>query len=71
MQKMLPFLLLFALQTASAQAFKVIGYLPTYRFNWLNDIEFDRLTHVNIAFANPDSLGNLSCGGVEHYYCGQ
>ncbi|MEO6039394.1 MAG: glycosyl hydrolase family 18 protein, partial [Saprospiraceae bacterium] len=64
MQKFLPFLLLFGLQTAFSQSFKVIGYLPTYRFSWLNDIEFGKLTHVNIAFANPDSLGNLSCGGV-------
>jgi GH18 family chitinase len=51
-------------QFAVAQPFKVVGYLPTYRFSWLNDIEFQRLTHVNIAFANPDSLGNLSCDGV-------
>lgn len=53
-----------SLQTAFSQDFKVIGYLPTYRFSWLNDIEFERLTHVNISFANPDSLGNLSCEGV-------
>ena len=64
MRKLLPFLLLCSLQTAFAQSFKVVGYLPTYRFSWLNDIEFERLTHVNIAFANPDSLGNLSCESV-------
>lgn len=57
--------LLLALQTTFAQPpFNVIGYLPTYRFASLNDIEFDRLTHVNIAFANPDAQGNLSCEGV-------
>jgi chitinase len=57
------FLVFFLFGAALAQAqlpFKVIGYLPSYRFNWLNDIEFSRLTHVNIAFANPDSSGNLS-----------
>lgn len=64
MQKILPFLLLFILQTAFSQSFKVVGYLPTYRFSWLNDIEFERLTHVNIAFANPDAQGNLSCNGA-------
>ena len=64
MRKILPFLLLFVLQTTFAQSFKVIGYLPYYRFSWLNDIEFERLTHVNIAFANPDSLGNLSVEDV-------
>ncbi len=64
MQKTLPFLLLFGLQTAFAQSFKVVGYLPSYQFDWLNDIEFERLTHVNIAFANPDAQGNLSVEGV-------
>lgn len=64
MRKILPFLLLFILQTTFAQSFNVIGYLPYYRFSWLNDIEFERLTHVNLAFANPDSLGNLSLEGV-------
>lgn len=64
MQKILPFLLLLCLQTAAAQSFKVIGYLPTYRFSWLNDLEFERLTHVNISFANPDAQGNISCEGT-------
>jgi GH18 family chitinase len=64
-QLLLPFLFFATLLSASAQSnFKVIGYLPYYRFSWLNDIEFERLTHVNIAFANPDSSGNFSVGGV-------
>ena len=62
---LLLFLFLLGSQTAFTQAFKVVGYLPYYRFSWLPDIEFERLTHVNIAFANPvDSTGNLSVGGV-------
>lgn len=64
MRRILPILCLFILQTSFAQSFKVVGYLPYYRFNWLNDIEFNRLTHVNIAFANPDADGNLSVEGV-------
>jgi len=64
MRKTLPFLLLFTLSTSFAQSFKVIGYLPYYRFSWVNDIEFERLTHVNIAFANPDAAGNLSVEGA-------
>ncbi|MFN0174043.1 MAG: glycosyl hydrolase family 18 protein [Saprospiraceae bacterium] len=64
MRKILPILLLFTLSTTFAQSFKVIGYLPYYRFSWLNDIEFERLTHVNIAFANPDADGNLSVEGT-------
>lgn len=63
MKKLPLFLLLLATQLVTAQSnFKVVGYLPTYRFSWLNDIEFERLTHVNIAFANPDMQGNLSFG---------
>ncbi|MFN0036586.1 MAG: glycosyl hydrolase family 18 protein [Saprospiraceae bacterium] len=65
MRKLLPFLLLLTLQTAYSQSFKVVGYLPYYRFSWLNDIEFERLTHVNIAFANPDMQGNLSVEGED------
>lgn len=64
MRKILPFLLLFALQTSFAQSFKVIGYWPYYRFSWIDDIEFERLTHVNIAFANPDAQGNFSVEGT-------
>lgn len=64
-QLLLPILFFITLTAATGQNdFKVIGYLPYYRFSWLNDIEFERLTHVNIAFANPDSLGNFSVGGV-------
>lgn len=38
---------------------KVVGYLPSYRF-FLNDkIDYCKLTHLNLAFANPDSDGNL------------
>ena len=38
---------------------RVVGYLPTYRF-YLNDkIEYCKLTHLNLAFANPDSNGNI------------
>lgn len=46
-----------------AQDFKTIGYLPYYRFGLVDDISFEKLTHLNIAFANPSSGGNLSVGG--------
>lgn len=64
MKRILSLLLLLSAQTVFAQNFKVVGYLPTYRFSWLADIEFERLTHVNIAFANPDAQGNLSFDGA-------
>ena len=56
--------ILICFQSIHAQQFKVIGYFPTYRFSWVNDIEYDKLSHVNISFANPDSLGNFSCDGI-------
>lgn len=45
--------------------FKVIGYLPYYRFNYNSQIEYERLTHLNLAFANPDMEGNLDIGGQD------
>jgi chitinase len=64
MKQIFTFLLFFIIQTTQAQSIKVIGYLPTYRLSLLDKIEFDRLTHVNISFANPDAQGNFSCDGV-------
>lgn len=56
--------MLFALQALPAQEdFKVIGYLPYYRFGYNDQIEYERLTHLNLAFANPDMEGNLDVGG--------
>jgi len=45
----------------NSQTFRVIGYVP----NWIdveafsNSFDFTKLTHINFAFQNPDSLGNL------------
>ena len=45
--------------TAQAQ-FRIIGYVPMSRqFPDLNKISFSRITHLNIAFINPDSTGNM------------
>ncbi|WP_439131965.1 glycosyl hydrolase family 18 protein [Polaribacter sp.] len=38
---------------------KVIGYLPDYRFSLSNEIDYTKLTHLMICFANPDASGNL------------
>ena len=37
----------------------VVGYLPTWRFSLNNSIEYCKITHLNLAFANPDADGNL------------
>lgn len=48
--------------TLTGQSFRVIGYLPHYRLDYLDKINFNHLTHLNIAFANPDINGNLTTG---------
>lgn len=51
-----------ALREAAAPSLKVIGYLP----NWIDPIAFfknfdlAKVTHINIAFENTDSNGDLS-----------
>ncbi len=48
--------------TNSALSFsqiKVIGYLPTYRWEKLRFLDYDHMTHLCAAFANPDDSGNL------------
>lgn len=42
---------------------KVVGYLPSRSFSKSNQIEYCKLTHINLAFANPDSVGNLHIEG--------
>ena len=39
--------------------FKVVGYLPGGDFDKIDSIELDLLTYLDLAFANPDSAGNL------------
>lgn len=46
-----------------AQDFKVVGYLPSYRFALQDQIHYDRVTHLNLSFLNPDMQGNLSIEG--------
>ncbi len=50
---------------AHAQSFKTIGYLPYYRFSLIEEIDFSKVTHLNISFANPNLQGDLSVGGVD------
>lgn len=38
---------------------KIVGYLPTYRWNKLEQLDFKHLSHVCAAFANPDESGNM------------
>ncbi len=40
---------------------RVVGYLPDWSYQAYGNLDFSALTHLNIAFCNPDTEGNLSC----------
>ncbi len=40
---------------------RVVGYLPDWSYQAYGNLDFTALTHLNIAFCNPDAEGNLSC----------
>ena len=44
----------------------VVGYFPTYQNfpNEISNIDLAKLTHLNIAFANPDGSGTLVVDGA-------
>ncbi|MNX73640.1 Chitinase B precursor [compost metagenome] len=42
---------------------RVVGYLSSENFSKMNSIQFCKLTHLNIAFANPDKNGNIIFNG--------
>ncbi len=40
---------------------RVVGYLPDWSYQAYGTLDFSALTHLNIAFCNPDTEGKLSC----------
>ncbi len=46
----------------SGQGFKIVAYLPDYRWSYVNSIDYSKTTHVVAAFLNPDSSGTLTFG---------
>lgn len=58
-------LFMLAAATLAAQPPRIVGYLPYQRFYLLEDIPLEKLTHLCIAFANPDEQGYLSAGGSD------
>jgi chitinase len=44
-------------------SFKVVGYLGGGNFRLVDELELNRLTHLNLAFANPDKDGKLVFDG--------
>ncbi len=59
------FLILLPFTLPAQEDFKVVGYLPYYRFGFSDQINFQQLTHLNIAFANPLMNGQLEVGGQD------
>ena len=47
---------------AKDTAFKIVGYLSGGNFRKLDEIELNKLTHLNLAFANPNREGHLVFG---------
>ena len=43
--------------------FKVVGYISSWSFDRIDELEIEKLTYLNLAFANPDKDGNLICDG--------
>ena len=42
---------------------RVVGYFPYYRFSLNDKIQYCKVTHLNIAFANPETDGTIVLPG--------
>ena len=40
---------------------RVVGYLPDWSYQYYTKVDFSALTHLDIAFCNPDENCNISC----------
>lgn len=50
-----------AAESAVRPVSRVVGYLPTWSYEVYQELDFDKLTHLNLAFCTPDESGTLSC----------
>ena len=48
-----------SLSGSQGSSFRVVGYLAGGNFGRIDELELNRLTHLNLAFANPDKDGKL------------
>ena len=46
---------------ASETIHRIVGYLPDWNYNPFSELDLSQLTHINIAFCNPDEAGKLYC----------
>lgn len=58
----LTFITSLTLNAQKSSSFKIVGYYPIDQAMKVDttEVPFDRLTHIILAFVNPDSLGNLN-----------
>lgn len=40
---------------------RIVGYLPDWNYSPFSELDLDQLTHINIAFCNPDENGMIHC----------
>tara|TARA_B100000809_G_scaffold266316_1_gene328449 strand:- start:1475 stop:2710 length:1236 start_codon:yes stop_codon:yes gene_type:complete len=59
MKTLLVLLALLTCIITSYSQIKVVGYLPTYRWDKLSELDYSHLSHVCASFANPDVEGNM------------
>ncbi len=41
--------------------YRIVGYLPDWHYEYFNELDLGQLTHINIAFCDPDENGRLYC----------
>ena len=44
-----------------ALPYRVVGYLPDWSYQYYTKVDFSALTHLDIAFCNPDENSKISC----------
>lgn len=44
---------------ASETSHRIVGYLPDWNYKPFSELNLSQLTHINIAFCNPDEAGKL------------
>lgn len=50
-------------EKSTAKTARVVGYLSSDNFDKMTSIQFCKLTHLNLAFANPDKEGEINFTG--------
>ena len=45
----------------SEMTHRIVGYLPDWNYQPFSELDLGQLTHINIAFCNPDENGRLYC----------